>query len=82
MIIKPYLLDGSQNWVYRAKDWYGSHRVEKEMQAKFKDFKTFYVNDQFQDIYTDLYYGYKRRDLVMMQRSLSDYMYDVRIPCV
>ena len=55
MLIKPYLLDGSQNWVYRAKDWYGSHRVEKEMQAKFKDFKTFYVNDQFQDIYTDLY---------------------------
>jgi hypothetical protein len=76
-LIKPYLLDGSQNWVYRAKDWYESHRVEKEMQAKFKDFKTFYVNDQFQDIYTDMYYGYKRRDLVMMQRSLSDYMYDV-----
>ena len=46
------------------------------MQDKFKDFKTFYVNDQFHDIYVDLYHGYKRRDLVMLQRSLSDYQYE------
>jgi len=45
VLIKPYLLDGSQNWVYRLKDWYLSHKVEKDMQAKFKDFKTFYVYD-------------------------------------
>jgi hypothetical protein len=71
----PYNPSGSVIYKMRNKirTFFSLRNVENE----FIDFKTFHVNQQFKEIYTDLYNAYKRGDKVILTRSLSESMFEV-----
>jgi len=51
------------------------------MENEFVDFKTFHLDTQFREIYSDLHNSYRRGDKVILQRSLSEPMFEVRLSC-
>jgi hypothetical protein len=75
--LDPYTLDKDTPLLSRFSGRYRSYQTTKALEKKFLDFKPFYIDTQFREIYHDLYLAYKRRDLVILQRSLSDPMYEV-----
>ena len=46
------------------------------VEKQFPDFKTYMIHDQFRNIYLDLYKAYRVGDKVILNRSLSQPMYD------
>jgi hypothetical protein len=50
----------------------------RNIENEFIDFKSFYFDTQLKEIYTDLYNAYKRGDKVILTRSLSQPMIEVR----
>lgn len=58
----------------RNKIWtfFATRNIENE----FIDFKLHSIDEQFREIYTDLYQAYKRGDKVILQRSLSEPMFE------
>jgi hypothetical protein len=48
----------------------------RNIENEFLDFKTHLLKQQFSEIYTDLHNGYKRGDKVILQRSLSEPMFE------
>lgn len=73
----PYNPKGSLLYKTRNKIWtfFALRNIENE----FIDFKTFHVDTQFREIYHDLYNAFKRGDKVILQRSLSEPMFEVRL---
>lgn len=73
----PYNPKGSLLYKTRNKIWtfFALRNIENE----FIDFKTFHVDTQFREIYHDLYNAYKRGDKVILQRSLSEPMFEVSL---
>lgn len=49
----------------------------RNLENEFLDFKPFYIDSQFREIYSDLNHAYKRGDRVILQRSLSEGMFQV-----
>lgn len=48
----------------------------RNIENEFIDFKTHNLQQQFSEIYTDLHNAYKRSDKVILQRSLSEPMFE------
>jgi hypothetical protein len=48
----------------------------RNIENEFIDFKIFNLDGQFKEIYSDLHNAYKRSDKVILQRSLSEPMFD------
>ena len=76
VFLDPYLKNGSQGIGKRIGGWFETNRTTKSLEKQFVDFKPFYVDTQFREIYSELYFAYRKRDLVILQRSLSDNMYE------
>ncbi len=62
--------------LYLASNKWRTSRATKGLEKQFADFKSFYLDTQFREIYGDLYHAYRRGDLVYLRRSLSDHLYD------
>jgi hypothetical protein len=75
--LDPYTLD--MPLLTKLQGRYTTYRALKKIERTFMDFKSFYVDTQFREIYSDLQIAFKRRDLVVLQRSLSDPMYEVSL---
>ena len=73
----PYNPKG--NLLYKAKNKVHTFFSLRNMENEFIDFKTFHLDTQFREIYTDLYNSYKRGDKVILQRSLSEPMFEVSL---
>ncbi len=56
----------------KVRTFFAIRNIENE----FVDFKTHIIHDQFSEIYTDLHNAYKRGDKVILQRSLSEPMFE------
>jgi len=56
----------------RVWTFFATRNIENE----FIDFKTHVISEQFTEIYTDLHSAYKRGDKVILQRSLSEPMFE------
>ena len=65
--------------LYKAKNKVQTFFSLRNVENEFIDFKTFHVDTQFREIYHDLYNGYRRNDKVVLHRSLSESMFEVRI---
>ena len=76
VFLDPYLKNGSQGIGKRLAGWFETHRTTKALEKQFVDFKPFYIDTQFREIYSELFFACRRRDLVILQRSLSDNMYE------
>jgi hypothetical protein len=63
------LLSSARNKVWT---FFSVRNIENE----FIDFKVFSLENQFKEIYTDLHSAYKRSDKVILQRSLSEPMFE------
>ena len=48
----------------------------RNIENEFIDFKTYSMDRQFREIYGDLYQSYKRADKVILERSLSEPMFE------
>ena len=48
----------------------------RNIENEFIDFKVHALDEQFKEIYHDLYQAYKRGDKVILQRSLSEPMFE------
>ena len=54
----------------RVHSFFSLRNIENE----FVDFKSYSLDRQFREIYTDLYVAFRRNDRVTLQRSLSESM--------
>ncbi|CDW85097.1 UNKNOWN [Stylonychia lemnae] len=70
----PYNPKG--NILYKAKNKVQTFFSLRNMENEFIDFKTFHLDTQFREIYSDLYNSYRRGDKVILQRSLSESMFE------
>eukprot|EP00347_Sterkiella_histriomuscorum_P008414 403345184 len=70
----PYNPSGSM--LYKAKNKFITFFSLRNMENEFIDFKTFHVDNQFREIYHDLHGAFKRGDKVILQRSLSEPMFE------
>ena len=75
LLIDPYILN--KPLLDKVRGGIQTYVHTRAIEKLFSDFKSFYVDTQFREIYHDLYTGYRRRDLVTLQRSLSDPLYEV-----
>jgi hypothetical protein len=75
LIIDPYLLN--RPLLEKFKGTLQTYAHTRRLERHFSDFKSFYVDTQFREIYHDLYTACKRGDLVVLQRSLSDPLFEV-----
>ena len=48
----------------------------RSLENEFVDFKSYQIQDQFTEIYTDLFEAFRRGDKVVLNRSLSKNMYE------
>ncbi len=63
--------------MYKLRNKFQTFFTLRNIENEFIDFKTFHVDTQFREIYHDLYNAYRRGDKVIMQRSLSEPMFEV-----
>ena len=70
----PYNPKGSLLYKMRNKvqTFFSLRNIENE----FIDFKTFHLDTQLREIYSDLNSAYRRNDKVILQRSLSEPMFE------
>jgi hypothetical protein len=71
----PYNPKGSI--VYKARNKLQTFFSLRNIENEFIDFKSFHIDSQFREIYHDLHIAFKRGDKVILQRSLSDPMFEV-----
>lgn len=71
----PYNPHG--NLLYKLRNKAQSFFTFRNFENEFIDFKTFHIDTQFREIYHDLFNAQKRGDKVIMQRSLSEPMFEV-----
>ena len=71
----PYQPKG--NIIYKLQNKVRTFTAMRNFENEFVDFKTYHAQDQFKEIYLDLYKAYKRSDKVIMTRSLSEGMIKV-----
>ena len=64
--------------LYKAKNKVQTFFSLRNVENEFIDFKTFHVDTQFREIYHDLFNAYRRNDKVVLHRSLSESMFEVR----
>lgn len=70
----PY--DPSRTFLLKARNKVWTFFSVRNIENEFIDFKTFNMDKQFREIYHDLHHAYKRADKVILQRSLSEPMFD------
>ena len=63
--------------VYKVKNKVQSFVAMRNMENEFVDFKTYQMHDQFKEVYVDLFNAFRRSDKVILNRSLSQSMYEV-----
>ena len=70
----PYLPKGGL--IYSIKNSAQTFLALRSIENEFLDFKTYKIHRDFKDIYSDLFSAYKRGDKVILNRSLSQPMYE------
>ena len=70
----PYQPRG--NVIYKLKNKVQTFTSLRSIENEFVDFRTYHLQNQFRDIYSDLAMAYKRADKVILNRSLSQQMYE------
>ena len=75
---KPYKPDGTP--LYKAKLSLQNFFVNRSIETEFVDYKRYYIQEQFGEIYEDLYKAYRRGDKVIVTRSSSEGMRNVSAP--
>ena len=57
--------------MYKTRNYMQSFLTKRSIENEFVDFRTYYVHDQFGEIYTDLFNAMRRGDKVILTRSCS-----------
>ena len=70
----PY--DPNRNIFLKFKNKFSNFFMIRNIENEFIDFKVHNVEKQFNEIYGDLHAAYRRGDKVILQRSLSEPMFD------
>ena len=70
----PYQPKGSI--AHKMKNKVRTFITMRSLENEFVDFKSYQIHDQFREIYQDLFEAFRRGDKVVLNRSLSQNMYD------
>ena len=70
----PYQPAGTP--LYKIRNKISTFFNMRAIEAEFIDFKSYYLHDNFKDIYSDLSKAFRRGDKVILRRSCSEGMYD------
>ena len=62
------------NLLYKARNKLWTFFAMRNIENEFVDFKSYNIDQQFREIYSDLWLAQKRGDKVNLQRSLSESM--------